>query len=512
MPLCPPDFSQPDLPQVTTPRRQALVDDAVARVERASRSNKRSHRLLVGPSGIGKTSLLIEVYSRVRADPGCGSRFQIAWLPHDPWWIASYDQLLEAVLSAVEPTPQQWSGPAEEALAASAAQGGVIVVLAESFGELMDAMGLSGRRRLRALCENTRSLLFIATSREVTTAFTDVAEPFYGFFDTTRLSGFGPEQIESLLRTTKEGNLLSTDDGDLAGFGRALDLYLDGNPRMWFRVAWGVEKSPLVEWIRHAFVAVVQSLDWVSERIWSLSPAQRSIVVELGMADRCMTVKEIAGLVGSSHQSTAKSISELRASGWLRPRRGVLTGLVDKRRSYYELVDPLVGWAIKTNSRWSEDLLRQLTFLAQWFALDAWGDGPDEGLDRDDDGFLLHHKGPSQSEMSVLPLLRAADDALDSFANNRPDELLSLPSVVSHVFEDALPSGVAVLRAKLGTLALRDPGADPVEWSGRAESALDRSNARSLLVFARWLERMGHETVAHNVRERLSAVSRAMRA
>lgn len=501
-----PEAFQPNIEMLWTPERRRLIDDAIARIGRASRSDDRSHRLLVGPTGIGKTRLLVEIYTQVRKDPGCGRRFQIAWLPEDPWWITSYEHLLDAILAAIEPTPRGWSGSPEDAVTASAAEAGVIVVLTESFGELLDAIGLNGRRRLRALCENTRPVLFIATSRQVTHSFTDQNEPFYGFFDISHISGVGPEEIANFLGATEAGKMLPRGEQGLAGFVRAFDLYIRGNPRTWLRVAEAINAARPVEWIPRAFFAVVQSLDWVAERVWDLSPSQRSIVAQLGMADRCMTVKEIAGLVNASPQSTAKSLGELRFASWVKPRSGRLTKSVDKRRSYYELADPLVGWAIQTNRRGYEGLLRQLTFLGQWFAFESWWTHTDELVDRiGHRSSLQQSSSPLQPGVRLLALLRAADDALAAAQVGNAEQLLLLPTAVSHAFESASPPmPVATQRARLSRLALRDEASDPMEWVQRAEDALDSSNPWSLWTLARWLERVGHESVASGVWDHLS--------
>ena len=71
----------------------------MARVTDAETTSGRNHTLLVGPRGSGKTHLVSLVSHRTRDLAADGHRLQVAWLPEDPWTIASYDDLVGLIVN-----------------------------------------------------------------------------------------------------------------------------------------------------------------------------------------------------------------------------------------------------------------------------------------------------------------------------------------------------------------------------------------------------------------------------
>ncbi|MGH9165593.1 MAG: hypothetical protein ACRDZW_08805, partial [Acidimicrobiales bacterium] len=180
--------------------RHHYLDDVLARIERAASSDERAAKLFVGPRGAGKTHLISLVYHRARALPSFGSRFQLAWLPEDLWTIGSLDDLATEIVAAAEPRCEPTDAGPIAAIVGAAQRIGPIVVLVENLDAVLEAIGADGQRRLRALLENHRPLLLVATATRLGDDLLDQAEPFYGFFDTTTLEPFDVEAAAEMLK------------------------------------------------------------------------------------------------------------------------------------------------------------------------------------------------------------------------------------------------------------------------------------------------------------------------
>jgi len=85
--------------------RGQVLDSIMQRVESAADSDTRNQTLLVGPRGAGKTHLIALTYHRTKGLIAEGRRLQLAWLPEDPWTIASYRHLLASIVERLEGEP-----------------------------------------------------------------------------------------------------------------------------------------------------------------------------------------------------------------------------------------------------------------------------------------------------------------------------------------------------------------------------------------------------------------------
>ncbi len=521
--------------------REPLLDHVLARIERATRSDERSHTLWVGPRGAGKTHLLSLVYHRARQLPGRGTTFHLAWLPEDPWAVDTLDDLYREVLEHLEPAIAEAdrSERPEDDLVRAARQRGPIVVLVENLDQVFDAIGDDGQRRFRALLETDRPLLLVATATRLTEHLVSQAEPFYGFFDTTTLEPFDVDEAAAMLKAIArldddQALVYRLDQRSTRARLAAIEHLAGGQPRVWALLGSGLSIETLGELVTVLLERFDDLTPYYQEQLGRLSPHERKVVRTLAAEDRAMTVRDLATTTGINQQSLARTITNLRRHGWLRPRTGLLADMVDQRLRYYELAEPLVRLAFQLKSARGAPVKLILDFLTAWFDREEFRCSTDEpsveiylqaaqnvsshdplvilchDLSEPDAGGrrLVIHSTVEQFAPAVLddnpPMVRmlvGLDDALKAFGEGNAVPLLEQPAGLSRLIEHRLASTSPTrLRLELSDLALRRVVEDPRAWVARAEDALRGASSddvpTALVLLVRWQLRAGQRDAA----------------
>ena len=352
--------------------REALLDRILERVRAAATSEERNHTLLVGPRGAGKTHLVSLAYYRARDVTGV----QLAWLPEDPWGIASYRHLLRTIAERLEPAvgePLPSTAPELETLLVRRAEAnGPIVVFAENLDQILDALDNEGQQRLRHVLQAHRSFLLVATSTRIDRTLADQAEPFYGFFTTTRLEPFDVGEAAAMLTAIaaeSDDEALAVYLGEAEGQSRLRTIahLAGGQPRIWALLASALTVPGLGELIDLLMTQFDDLTPYYQEQLARLSPQQRLIVIELAGADRPINVADLAQRLEIDQRSLSKTVGELVERGWLAPSTSPLTAQLDRRRTYYELAEPLVRISFQLKETRGEPLRLIVEFLKHWF-------------------------------------------------------------------------------------------------------------------------------------------------
>lgn len=477
--------------------RSHQLDDALGRVERAATSEERAAKLFVGPRGAGKTHLLSLVYHRARALPGLGERFQLAWLPEDLWTIGSLDDLAVEILACLEPPPEEDGITSLTAIVEAAARRGPIVVLVENLDTVLQAIGSDGQRRLRALLENHRPMLLIATSTRLGDDLLDQAQPFYGFFDTTTLEPFDIDEAALMLKRIAElngdGALASRLDEPRARSRLATIAHLaGGQPRVWALLAAGLTVERLDDLVSTLVERFDDLTPYYQQQLDRLSLNERKAVRSLAAAPGAVPVGELAERTGIEARSLAKTITDLRRRGWVVRRTGPLVDLADGRRSYYQLAEPLARLAFQLKEARGRPVALVVEFLKAWFDHELL-----EAVDDSDELVLRYCQAAYQALLGDAPLAIAKalgdptldlfhpdpqaainpavetqlldlDDALAAFQRGDPEPLLRQPPAISCLIEHRLADRTpARQRLDLARLALH--GGRTQEWVARLE-------------------------------------------
>ncbi len=487
--------------------RHHYLDDVLGRIERAATGDERAAKLFVGPRGAGKTHLISLVYHRARALDGFGRRFQLAWLPEDLWTIGSLDDLATEIVAAIEPGYDAANTEPVAAIVEAARRGGPIVVLVENLDVVLDAIGPDGQRRLRALLENDRPLLLVATATRLGDDLLDQAEPFYGFFDTTTLEPFDVDGAARMLKRIAELNGdvgLATQLGGPQARSRLTTIahLAGGQPRVWALLARGLTIERLDELVSALIERFDDLTPYYQQQLERLSLNERRAVRALAAASGAITVGELAERTGIEARSLGKTVTDLRRRGWIMRRTGPLADLGDQRRSYYQLAEPLARLAFQLKESRGRPIALVVEFLKAWFDLEslttagasddiaaAYREAAHRSLLSDapmavakaladfgsrptwatDPTAGLFHPDPNATvNPSVMALLLVLDDALATYQAGDPEPLLRQPPAISHLIERQLDRGNAALR-RLELARLGFAGGSAEEWIPRLE-------------------------------------------
>ena len=494
--------------------RKPVLESLMKRVGDLGNTPSPHHTLLVGPRGAGKTHLISLVYHRAknRAGTDGGKPLRIAWLPEDPWTIVSYARLLAAILERVAPDTGVKNADEAELdarLRSTSRKDGPVLVLVENVDQILDALGEVGQQKLRNLLQTESGVLIIGSTTRLDRSLSSHAAPFFGFFDTIRLEPFSPEEAREMLTALarEAGNAelaerLSS-SGALARIHTIAHL-AGGQPRLWALLG----SALTVEDLRDLAALLLNRFDdltpYYQEQLARLSPLQRLVVAELAAADRPLPVKDIAERVGSDQRSVAKAVGDLAERGWLKPVSTIFTELLDRRRTYYDLAEPLARLAFQIKESRGEPLPLVVDFLVNWFDADQLrsSDGSDYGrvalmrMEQDEVGGLARRlTSLPKSRIPSLDLLGQVEDALAAFSAGDAEPVMALRSTLRQAIELRAhdEGGIASVRLELLEDALREVGDVPrgdsnSAWVARAERLdAEAQSPQSRLMLVRWL-------------------------
>ena len=471
------------------------------------------HTLLVGPRGAGKTHLISLVYHRSKnlADTSKDKQLRIAWLPEDPWTLVSYGRLLSAILERVAPDLSARKIDESELDASirhTSRIDGPILVLAENLDQILDALGDTGQQKLRNLLQTESGILIIASTTRLDRSLSSHAAPFFGFFDTIRLDPFSPEEACEMLTTlAREANNSElakrlSENESLARIHTIAHL-AGGQPRLWALLG----SALTVEDLRDLTTLLLNRFDdltpYYQEQLARLSPMQRLIVAELATADRPLPVKDLAERISYDQRSTAKAVSDLTERGWLKPTSTIFTALLDRRRTYYDLAEPLARLAFQIKDSRGEPLPLIVDFLTNWFDVEQLQSFSDNDycmvalsrMESDDVGTLTRRlTSLPASRVKSLDLLGQVEDALAAVAAGDAEPVMALASSLRQAVELRAQDEAGLIPVRLSLLsdALREVGSVPRDttnsaWIARAERLdIEAQSPESRLMLVRW--------------------------
>jgi hypothetical protein len=370
--------------------RQPLLDDLVEGVASDVETGSRTHRLLIGPRGIGKTHLVTLLDDRLRNDDRLMGKVVVAWLREELWEVDTYLAWLEAVLGALaaeEPSIRDdlariGALPADEAERAAEevlwqrVGDRLLVVISENFDLLLENLARSGQAQLRASMENHRGLTLIATTSSMPADLYDSDAPFYGWFRPSYLDEFSIDEARELL--IKVAHLrgdaalveyLASDEAD--GRLRVVTELAGGSPRIWVLLSQCIDVES-IEKLIPVFIKMLDDLTpFYQERLRQLAPQQRRIVMELARRGGGVPVKELASGIRADQRTVSSQLRGLERRNLVRRVEPVGRGSAgDARLSYYELREPLMRLALDVKESRGEPLRVVVAFLRAWYGND----------------------------------------------------------------------------------------------------------------------------------------------
>jgi tetratricopeptide (TPR) repeat protein len=363
-------------------QRHELLTEAVALLRESALTGNKHHLLFIGPRGCGKTHLLALIAYRLESQADLADGLRIAWLNEDETSTSFLDLLVRIYRALAGRYPEEfpdgelkalYGGEPEEAQARLAealvrrAGKRTVLVLAENLDGLFKELEESGQRAWRALIQNHPVFATAASAQSLFAGVSDRQQPFFGFFDTRRLSPLAVDEATELLRKIARLN----GSGELEAFldtprghsrVRAIHHLSGGNHRLYIVLSDFITRETLEELARPFERMVDEQLTpYYQERLRWLSPQQRKIVEFLCLRSRPVPVKEIAERLFATHSTIASQLKQLREMGYvISYQRG--------RESLYELAEPLMRLSMQIKETHAGQPLGLLVdFLRVWY-------------------------------------------------------------------------------------------------------------------------------------------------
>jgi tetratricopeptide (TPR) repeat protein len=264
--------------------REALLERLLSGIAEQEGHKTVQHYLLLGPRGIGKTSILLTIRDRVRESTALSTRWFCVQLREEEYFIRTLRDLLELVLRALaeeedlpdaaevaervhqEKREERSLAAAVEGLRSLATRRGRrILLLIDNFDRLFPATA-AGRRKtrpaenefraFRKLLSKESFLMVVGASVRLFEEIAAYDQAFFNFFSPVEIPNLNESEICELLRKCAE---LEKNTAFLAQFEalrdkvRAITYLTGGNPRlvvMLYDVLRQHEMAPVVEALR----------------------------------------------------------------------------------------------------------------------------------------------------------------------------------------------------------------------------------------------------------------------
>ena len=315
------------------------------------------HVLLVGPRGMGKTTLGLSFLQAVREDADLTAKWQPVPFPEESYeigdladfWLAALRHLTQATgeerwrnradgLQSDERDPERLATYALAALLDFCEERGKRLIL---FVENLDLVfsQLSDEREIHALREalmGHAEILLLGSANAVFDKISSHGEPFYEFFRTVPLRGLQRDECRRLLHALadQESNQLSARLELEEGRLEAIRRLTGGNPRLLVLACRMLLESPLAPAFEDMERLIDEQTPYFKARIEELPPQARKVFHSLAKAWAPLLTREVAAdaKLGSSHASS--QLRQLIDKGMVQEVR-----LEGETRTRYEVSD-----------------------------------------------------------------------------------------------------------------------------------------------------------------------------
>jgi tetratricopeptide (TPR) repeat protein len=360
-------------------------------VIRAVSGGERTHFLLYGPRGIGKTHLISLLYHRLQARPELAEKMRIAWLREEERGVTSITEMLLRVLKSLQKAyPKELTEAmlaalyeagdisaienAAKRLLAQFACGNTLLLIAENLDDIFNGLGKTGQGKLRAWIENTDNIVLLAATPSMKAGAQDPVKkiagshstPFYGFFRQELLADFSLDEAVALLQKiakikgdTEQERYLKTEEG--RNRVQAVHHLAGGNPRVYVILAQFLVATNLDD-LTQPFLKMLDDMTpYYQSRLATLSPQQNQIIEFLCQYRAAVTVSEIAKQCLMTAQTASSQLKTLKEIGYVRSDTA-------GRESYYELREPLMRLSLEVKESRGGPIPLLVDFLRLWFS------------------------------------------------------------------------------------------------------------------------------------------------
>ncbi len=310
--------------------REALLQRILADIAAQPELKTIQHYLLLGPRGIGKTTLLLTLRERIREHASLSARWFCVQFREEEYFVRTLRDLLELTLSALaedeelpeaaeaarrvreEPREERSLAAAVDGLRALASRHGKrILLLVDNFDRVFPATSTGpGKkhspenefRRFRKLLSTESFLMVIGASVRLFQEIATYDRAFFNFFSPIEVPDLSEDEICQLLRrcAEAEGNASFLAQFDtVRDKVRAITFMTGGNPRlvlMLYDVLRHREMTPVVQALRETVGGLTPLLKHVLDDMPRQQSKTLDALVRLRGADSPKGIAEMARL------------------------------------------------------------------------------------------------------------------------------------------------------------------------------------------------------------------------
>lgn len=366
--------------------RQQTLGSMLRVVAEAPSDRPCQHMLLVGPRGMGKTTLGLRFLQAVRESPELNRSWQTVPFFEENYEICSLGEFWLATLRHLTRVTRdsRWATRADAlardirdaerqaayALATLAefcgTTGKRLILFVENLDIVFDQLGSERSvHALRATLIERSDILLVGSANAVFDAIRSHGEPFYEFFRLFELEGF--DQAETLAvvkalaaRDSELQESLEREPGRLETIRRLTG----GNPRL-LAIAYGLlAESPLGSAFEHLEKLVDEQTPYFKARIEELPVQARRVFLCLAERWEPTTARHVSEAANLSSSHASAQLKQLVDKGYARETR--VTG---KKRMRYEVADRFcnIYFLLRFSRPGRERIERLVDFLQDLF-------------------------------------------------------------------------------------------------------------------------------------------------
>ena len=378
----------PDELKASFVARRETLEEMLRLLREQTPSRPCQHMMLIGPRGMGKTTLGLRFLHAVEETPELAA----IWQPV-PFYEESYEigDLADFWLAALRHLSRATDNSelADKADALARDQRDQEHLAAYALAALVDHCQASGRRlilfvenldgilnqlrnereahALRASLIERPEILLLGSANAVFDAIRSHAQPFYEFFRLVTLEGIGPEETARLLETLagREGrpdvpHALNLERGRL----ETLRRLTGGNPRLLVLACRMLIESPLGSAFEDLEQLIDEQTPYFKARIEELPIQARKVFHCLADGWTPMLAKEVAGAAKLSSSHASAQLRQLVERGYAQENR-----LPGTKRTRYEVGDRFynIYYVLRFSRTNRQRLERLVAFLHDLF-------------------------------------------------------------------------------------------------------------------------------------------------
>ena len=370
--------------------RQDTLADLLRTIREQAADSPCQHTLLIGPRGMGKTTMGLMCLRRVAQDPALAALWQPVPFHEESYGIGDLADLwLTALRHLAHATgDSQW---AEKADALVAGEPDANRQAAYALAALLDFHEESGKRlllfienldqvlaqigderqvhALRAALTQHPELLLIGSANTVFKAIRSHSDPFYEFFRLIILRGLDADETRLLLDAAAgERSHEGFQDAVDAETGRleTIRRLTGGNPRLLKLACRMMLESPLGTALEDLERLIDEQTPYFKGRIEELPPQLRRVFHCLAEGWQPLLAKEVAATSKLSSSHASAQLRQLVEKGYAEEHR-----LPTSKRVYYQVVDRFynIYYLLRLSHRSRGRFERLLQFLQDLFGV-----------------------------------------------------------------------------------------------------------------------------------------------